>query len=386
MKTFLIVLITHSLGVKFGGEFIFVAGLLEILRVLADFGVDVFVIKKYNDCTDKTKLLALVFRQKILIGFAVFVLLVLYCFVAGYDVSVYLPVAIALPLALLFNLSNSYFQSANENKKLTPAIIVAALVTGGGIIAVRFIVNSYSAWCYLFVEIVFVSMVTYRLLKTSKLNLKEVFLFSSAKPVFQLYKNTANIGLTAVIVMIYSRLDNFYIKFFAPADLAAYGQIFRMIDPLVMVSSVFSTVAYARFCHLNLRESKMLKKLIPFLLCVIGYGVISSSIYYFIIDFVGDYILIDNKNNHYLIICLLIVAAIKCFNGGLTAILQSQGLYKIGLYISNVCIITVIPVMYFLTEKYGVKGTAGTLIIIETISLSLLVISVLMIGKRKNVQ
>ncbi|MCZ5534761.1 O17/O44/O106 family O-antigen flippase, partial [Escherichia coli] len=72
--------------------------------------------------------------------------------------------------------------------------------------------------------------------------------FDVLMSILSLYKYTLSIGLTAVVVIIYSRIYNFYIKTFAPGDLAAYGQIFRMVDPLVMVSSVFSTVAYARFC------------------------------------------------------------------------------------------------------------------------------------------
>ena len=46
-KTLAIVLITRELGIESGGVFIFLIGTLEILRVVSDFGVDIFVIKKY---------------------------------------------------------------------------------------------------------------------------------------------------------------------------------------------------------------------------------------------------------------------------------------------------------------------------------------------------
>ncbi len=63
-KTLAIILITRSLGEDVGGEFIFLVGFLEVLRVVTDFGVDLFVIKKYNDSTDKIKLLNVTFAQK----------------------------------------------------------------------------------------------------------------------------------------------------------------------------------------------------------------------------------------------------------------------------------------------------------------------------------
>ncbi|EGI6474478.1 hypothetical protein ABO68_005242, partial [Salmonella enterica subsp. enterica serovar Fluntern] len=78
----------------------------------------------------------------------------------------------------------------------------------------------------------------------------QAFKFSS---IIKLYKKTYSIGITAAIVIIYSRLDNIYLKIFDPQSLAVYGQVFRLVDPLVMVSSVFSTVAYAKFSNFNLR-------------------------------------------------------------------------------------------------------------------------------------
>ncbi|MCZ6284605.1 O17/O44/O106 family O-antigen flippase, partial [Escherichia coli] len=86
---------------------------------------------------------------------------------------------------------------------------------------------------------------------------------------------------------------NFYLKTFAPGDLAAYGQIFRMVDPLVMVSSVFSTVAYARFCRINLQEKNAFTQVFQFLLCIVAYGVLSSLVYFFIIKYLGHFVLIS---------------------------------------------------------------------------------------------
>lgn len=73
-KTLAIVLITRELGVDTGGSFIFLIGTLEILRVVSDFGVDIFVIKKYSDVENPIKLLKKVFFQKVSIGIFVSIL------------------------------------------------------------------------------------------------------------------------------------------------------------------------------------------------------------------------------------------------------------------------------------------------------------------------
>ncbi|EEO0446203.1 O17/O44/O106 family O-antigen flippase, partial [Salmonella enterica subsp. enterica serovar Uzaramo] len=282
-KTLAIILVTRSLGEQVGGDFIFLVGLLEVLRVVTDFGVDIFSIKKYNELSDnKLSLLNLVLNQKIISGLIVGVIFLFYCFFNGYDYRTYLPVVLALPVALFFNLSNSYFQALNDNKKLTLPIVIASIVTCFVFIIQYLSLAKFDAWDYLFVEFIFVFFVSAKLFRFVSFKFFKNSFFNLLKSIFILYKATLSIGLTAVVVIIYSRVDNFYIKSFAPDDLAAYGQIFRMIDPLVMVSSVFSTVAYARFCRINLQEKYAFSKVFQFLLCIVAYGVFSSFVYFFI--------------------------------------------------------------------------------------------------------
>lgn len=64
-KTLAIILITHSLGASQGGQFIFLISIIEIMRVTCDFGVDIYVIKRYGEMVEKNKLLAIVFIKKL---------------------------------------------------------------------------------------------------------------------------------------------------------------------------------------------------------------------------------------------------------------------------------------------------------------------------------
>lgn len=382
-KTLAIVLITRELGVDTGGSFIFLIGTLEILRVVSDFGVDIFVIKKYSDVENPIKLLKKVLFQKISIGIFVSILFLVICYAFGYDRDIYIPVSLSLFFALLFNLSNSYFQSQNLNKALSPSIALALVLTFLSYGAQFIFKISFTAWDYLLAESFFVSAVTIHLFR--KVGWKSIRTVGNITPkdVFTLYRHTVSIGLNAMVVIIYSRLDNIYIKNIVPEGLAAYGQIFRLVDPLVMVSSLFSTVAYAKFSRLDLRSHGNITKVYPFIYMILGYITLSTVCYYAVLSFFGRYLILDNQNNNIMILGFLLIAGIKCMNGALTSIIQSQGLYRFGLYIAIICMCIAIPLMYMLVHQYGTIGAIFTIASVEFTSMILLAVSIGLLTKKK---
>ena len=382
-KTLAIVLITRELGVDTGGSFIFLIGTLEILRVVSDFGVDIFVIKKYSDVENPIKLLKKVFFQKISIGIFVSILFLVICYAFGYDRDIYIPVSLSLFFALLFNLSNSYFQSQNLNKALSPSIALALVLTFLSYGAQFIFKIPFTAWDYLLAESFFVSAVTIHLFR--KVGWKSILTVGNITPkdVFTLYRHTVSIGLNAMVVIIYSRLDNIYIKNIVPEGLAAYGQIFRLVDPLVMVSSLFSTVAYAKFSRLDLRSHGNITKVYPFIYMILGYITLSTVCYYAVLSFFGRYLILDNQNNNIMILGFLLIAGIKCMNGALTSIIQSQGLYRFGLYIAIICMCIAIPLMYMLIHQYGTIGAIFTIASVEFTSMILLAVSIGLLTKKK---
>lgn len=382
-KTLAIVLITRELGVDTGGSFIFLIGTLEILRVVSDFGVDIFVIKKYSDVENPIKLLKKVFFQKVSIGIFVSILFFVISYAFGYGRDIYIPISLSLFFALLFNLSNSYFQSQNLNKALSPSIALALVLTFLSY-GVQFILKiPFTAWDYLLAEGFFVSAVTIHLFR--KVGWKSIRAEGkiTLKDVFVLYRHTVSIGLNAMVVIIYSRLDNIYIKNIVPEGLAAYGQIFRLVDPLVMVSSLFSTVAYAKFSRMDLRSYGNITKVYPFIYMIVGYITLSTVCYYAVLSFFGRYIILDNENNNIMILGFLLIAGIKCMNGALTSIIQSQGLYRFGLYIALICMFIAIPLMYILVHQYGTIGAIFTIASVELTSMILLAVSIGLLTKKK---
>ncbi|HGH4644861.1 TPA: O17/O44/O106 family O-antigen flippase [Enterobacter roggenkampii] len=382
-KTLAIVLITRELGVDTGGSFIFLIGALEILRVVSDFGVDIFVIKKYSDVENPIKLLKKVFFQKVSIGIFVSILFFVISYAFGYGRDIYIPISLSLFFALLFNLSNSYFQSQNLNKALSPSIALALVLTFLSY-GVQFILKiPFTAWDYLLAEGFFVSAVTIHLFR--KVGWKSIRAEGkiTLKDVFVLYRHTVSIGLNAMVVIIYSRLDNIYIKNIVPEGLAAYGQIFRLVDPLVMVSSLFSTVAYAKFSRMDLRSYGNITKVYPFIYMIVGYITLSTVCYYAVLSFFGRYIILDNENNNIMILGFLLIAGIKCMNGALTSIIQSQGLYRFGLYIALICMFIAIPLMYILVQQYGTIGAIFTIASVELTSMILLAVSIGLLTKKK---
>lgn len=373
-KTLAIILITHSLGVAQGSQFIFLISIVEIMRVTCDFGVDIYVIKRYGEVAEKNRLLITVFYQKITSGVLLYLTLLCYCILEKYDSTIYLPVSVVLIFSLLFNLSNSYFQSLNQNKILTPAIAFASVIVMLVFGSIYFLNIKFEPAIYLLVEVVFFSAVLYILSKKIDLSIISELRSYRFSSIVSLYKKTYSIGVTAIIVIIYSRLDNIYLRFFDSQNLAVYGQVFRMVDPLVMVSSVFSTVAYAKFSKFDLRKKEV--RIMPFIFMMATYVLVSSIGYYILLIIVGERFVLPTNYFHSLVLGFLCIAGVKCLNGALTAILQSQGLYRIGLYVAFVCISIAVPAMYFLIRHFQVLGAIYAIIIVESVSFLLLGLSV----------
>ncbi|MBJ2064023.1 lipopolysaccharide biosynthesis protein [Serratia odorifera] len=371
LKTLAIILITRSLGIENGGDFVLLVGIIEIMRIVVDFGVDVFVIRRYTELQqqERTRLLELVCLQKISVGVIVSLVVFSVLIFQGYEAGFLLPLALVLPFSLLFNLAVSYFQSQNNNRMLLDRVILATLLLGVFFAISYFSGMALSPWVYLCVEVIFSLLVVSKLMFATDFSWLRVLRLSRLKEIAPLYRHTYSIGLTAVIVIFYSRLDNFYIKHFSPENLAAYGQVFRMVDPLVMVSSVLSTVAYAKFCGIPLGFNRNCSALLTkFFGLIIGYTLFSTLAYYLLILLFGKYFLLDNAYTQSLIVIFLMIAAVKCVNGALTAMLQSQGLFKVGLFTSILCFIVALPAMYYATTRWGVTGTAGSILLVESIS------------------
>lgn len=379
-KTLAIILITGSLGTEKGGQFIFLIGVVEILRVTCDFGVDIFVIKKYGEVTNKEQLLITVFYQKIGTGLLFSSLMAGCCYAMMYNIEFFTPISMALIFSLLFNLSNSYFQSLNENKQLTPFIIVASIIVISFFCILYLNGVEYKPYGYLLVESVFFLSVFFALFRKIGFHIAKGLREFEFRSVIKLYKNTYSIGITAFLVIIYSRLDNIYLNIYDPQNLAVYGQMFRLVDPLVMVSSVFSTVAYAKFSRFDLRKKEVNVR--PFIIMMAAYVVVSSIGYYIMLNTLGKMFILPTVYFQYFALGFLCIAGIKCLNGALTALLQSQGLYKIGMCISLVCICLAIPIMYIFIRYHQALGAIYSIITIELVSFILLSISVFMFSNR----
>lgn len=112
------------------------------------------------------------------------------------------------------------------------------------------------------------------------------------------------------------------------------------------------------------------------------YVLLSSISYYIVLSIIGEWFVLPTSHFQTFVLGFLCIAGIKCLNGALTAILQSQGLYKIGLYVSLCCICLALPLMYMLIKFYQAPGAIYSIIIIESLSFILLSASVLLLPNR----
>jgi len=134
---------------------------------------------------------------------------------------------------------------------------------------------------------------------------------------------------------------------------------------------------------MDLRSYGNITKVYPFIYMIVGYITLSTVCYYAVLSFFGRYIILDNENNNIMILGFLLIAGIKCMNGALTSIIQSQGLYRFGLYIALICMFIAIPLMYILVQQYGTIGAIFTIASVELTSMILLAVSIGLLTKKK---
>ncbi|PSU85463.1 hypothetical protein C0W42_21420 [Photobacterium kishitanii] len=385
-KTLTILLVINFSPKEYMVIFVLCVSTSEILRIIVDFGVDTYSVRNFARSTieDKVKYANIVFRQKIIFGFFASVIssLILYCI---YRNAVVFVVLGAVPFSLLFNLPISFFQAISDSRKITGRVVVASVISGSFVMIsyLFFKGDNVTLFLYIINEIIF-SILAVSVLFKYKI-LKWSFNFSFYD-LFKLYKGTLYIGLTATLVIFYSRADTFILGYLHNSNMGLYASIFRIVDPFVMVFSVFSTVLYANLS----RKSISRGYLAIFFCCIIAVLVIAGSVYWwgvsYIIPIIIPAIKVENLLGEKLIIILMILAIIKCINGMVTALILSKGLFKVSFFSAMLCCTFSIPVIYSFTIKYNILGTGYALIVIESVSLIFLILLLTFYRKKRGDQ
>jgi O-antigen/teichoic acid export membrane protein len=355
-------LYSQKASVEIFGIFVYVINLVDIFRLLIDFGVDV----TYNRYLSKMVPLARIFKTvneiiilKLTLGFVGACLLsFIMWFVFHQAFSLIAFSCFILPFILMNSFIGVFFQSKNNNKKIFPFYGMAFMAAGLVIYFFRNTIEYYQIYflCEFFFFL-FLSIALWFHFKGFQWKL-------SLGNVFQPYRRSFFAGITTAIVTAYTKTDLIFIKKLSSAvNLAEYGFYNRIVDPLLMIASSVSTSAYSFFSRneptQNVRQMERFMRFVfiyaALIVCMIGIG------------FPWALQLIKSKYvmNYTIAFLFGAVTASRVLSAVYTSLLYSFGKFKLMLNLSVINLVILFILYIVLVPSFGLVGVLEAIFFTE---------------------
>ncbi len=350
--------------------------LLEIYRIIFDFGIDTYSIKLFSS-TNNIEIgqqITNVRRIKIAVMGTGYIFYVLSCLVLYTRAS--LGIAIILGFSLfsttLVNLYTNYFQSKLSVKKvLIPAVINSTIFLGSTAVCIALGTNfivlvSLIPICEA-VYLVMLQLIYSR--QIPKLWREKEATVSSPKKILAL---SFPLGITAIIVTLYTRLDTILIdQYFGTAVAANYTISYRFSEPFIMIFSPFFISTYSHLSN-KLSEASLSKYISSycskFLLFTCTISFIVSSMLFIISPIIITYVYPEYYASPTLAKIFCIALFFRILNSGLTIIIQSFGKFAWITYASSAILVSFIFIFILTVPLFGIYAGAVALAIAECLN------------------
>ena len=238
--------IAHAYGPGSFGQVSLAMSLVEILRTFSEFGVDTISIRKFSQTAfaERTDLLASIAGTKLILGAGFYCLGVGVLFLIADNRSEVLLGAIAaltLFCASALGAISSYLQSSFSMSRIFRTTLYSSLLSVGlASIAI------YNKAPLLMVMACLPAADGLNLLLLSKAIGVPFGLRFSFSQALGLLRESLPVGMMAVMVVLYVRLDNIFVfKFAGASALGLYALCYRIIEPGLIVPAAFATTVYA---------------------------------------------------------------------------------------------------------------------------------------------
>lgn len=351
--------------------FIYVVNLVEIGRLLIDFGIDTVYIRTLSlaDPAEEKRILNIIFNLKIgmgLIGYVV-VMLISFCTLGLSNIPIVALSGLILPLAANSLFIGVYFQAKGKNMLLSPFWAGASLLNLGLIFCI-----GNKEWLYgeyLFSELSFLLAGILAIRIYFPFSMRPKFSLSSIKSV---YTETKFAGISQAITTFYGKTDIVFIeKLSQRLYVAEYGFFNRITDPFFMISSALSTAAYSFFSKRIdvLHPDEFWKKAKMLLLYSAFYAVTIALVIIFLIPFLLH--VFGSKYNMSLSIALGfgIATFLRVFNGVITSLYFTLGMYNFTFRLSILNIALLVAAYFLFIPSLQLQGVLLSIVIAEFVSL-----------------
>jgi O-antigen/teichoic acid export membrane protein len=327
----LLILAKFSSPDEFGIISLMVAA-AEILKFVADFGIDTLSVRDFAISPNK-KIRGVIASNVALIkatlGLIVYCLMILAIYFSKYHSYILIGAlaGILLLTPLWSNLTINYFQSQLKmNRLVIPTFATSLLSILLMLLAISLKANSITVFAAIpFTELVATVILYFYLIKEVRIS-KESLSISKIK---DLLKKSFPIALTSISVMIYTRLDIFFLGYFSSkSEIGYYSIAYRITEPFLFVAAAFAISIYSNISsRLISSKNDILPSIKRYIFLASTYS-LSISIFLIIFSPVFiKFILPDYLPSLPILNSLAVALVFRIVNSCLTSIINAHGKY-----------------------------------------------------------
>lgn len=371
-RLLMLFLIARAFGSDIFGQLALVLSFVEIAKVVADFGLDVVSIRRFASPGAQTEAImnTLLATKVVLATSAAIVLPGVMVLLYGSDAGVNI-LWVLLPsilTGLLINTFTSYFHS-----RLSVARTVIANAAGVGVFVGLTIValGLQTPVTVVAAAIPISELVTLGLLYRLYTRKHVVRPQYDRALLVSLFQDSAFVGVSGIIVVLYLRLDGLLIAhYLGSTALGQYALAYRIIEPFFLVFSSLSISLYASLSETwgskNVASApRLIRKTILTTSCmaVAGILLVEFGARPLIAIVAHEY---EEASRALTVLSLLIV--FRALNPQLSAILNSLGKYRALMVVTMVNLVTCIVFSVLLIPRHGIVGAAAAVVITEFVN------------------
>lgn len=388
-RVFILLLITRQFGPVEFGRLVLVISVTEIFKVLADIGLDSIAIRRLSIHRRlSVKIMDVVLTLKLItasVGY-LFAIIIFWTIYRSTNGVVLLSIcALSIYTNLIINSLSSYFQAMLKISDIIGATIIG---TTSYIILTLMCMYYHLAIEIFALAIPASEMVTLVLTFKKYSTIQPIHFRFNMRIAMSLLRESIPAGLSALIVVIYLRLDNVLIgKLIGEQGVGEYSAAYRLTEPILLVFSSLSISLYAslskyRTAHdLSAAKSFFSALLKP----VIIAGILFSVIFYI---FSGSLTKIFPNSYQSTALVLEILSwsiVFKAINPQLTAFITARGKYRLMMIISFSNLVVNITANLILIPIYQIRGAAAAVVITEGFNTFVQSASVYYLSKNEKV-
>jgi O-antigen/teichoic acid export membrane protein len=369
VRIFVLLLITRQFGPAEFGRLALVISVTEIFKVMADIGLDTISIRRFSlHRRLSPRIMDVVLTLKLMTATAGYLLSLIIFWTLYHSTSgvILLSIcALSIYTNLLINAFSSYFQATLKISDIIGSTIIG---TTSYIILTLICLYYHLAIEMFALAIPAGEMVTLVLTLKVYRTIHPIRFRFNRKIAMSLFRESIPAGLSALIVVVYLKLDNVLIgKIIGEQGVGEYAVAYRLTEPMLLIFSSLSISLYASLSKyrnaydLSAAKAFFIKLLKPVIISGLGIAVLFSIFSGPITSIFSN----SYKSTAFVLEILSWSILFKAINPQLSAFITARGKYRLMMTISATNLVVNIAANLTLIPIYGIRGAAMAVVITE---------------------